>query len=71
MLLDMKGDTENNDTWQPLSLATRRLLKRCEEQQRENGASNAGTTKQAHEREKDRLRYLEYRISELMQFEEK
>jgi hypothetical protein len=52
-------------------LATRRLLKRCEEQQRENGASNAGTTKQAHEREKERLSYLEYRISELMQFEEK
>jgi len=59
---------DNEDTWQPLSLATGRLLQRYEKQNEEDGgeSDHAGTEKQ---RTPDQKQYVDQRLRDLAEFE--
>jgi hypothetical protein len=67
---DMKEGTNDNDTWQPLSLATRRLLETCEDEkeQRERDAQRSRDEKQKKEEERA---YIEQRLRDITAFEER
>ncbi len=61
--------TQDNDTWQTLSLATRRLLAKIDEKQQERPDNERG---RSDENDKDRVehaRYVEQRLRDIERFE--
>jgi len=79
----MKIDNDNEpDTMVPIGLTALELLNRLrskmdllallegqEEQLEEDGPANDEATKQAEQKEKERLRYFEHRVRDLKEFE--
>ena len=59
---------DNFDTWQPLSLATERLLG-IHEKQNEGGEGNADAGSTDEQRANDHRRYVDQRLRETAEFE--
>ena len=66
---DMKEGTNDNDTWQPLSLATRRLLETCE-QKKSDCEREAQNRRSEEQKKEDEREYIEQRLREIAAFEE-
>lgn len=64
---------DNDDTWQPLSLATRRLLERTEHQEeKDTDGRGSSAQEQQPQRDPDETReYVERRLRDLRQFEKR
>jgi len=63
-----KGANDYADTWQPLSLATGRLLG-IHEKQNEGSEGNADAGNADEQRAKDQRRYVDQRLREMAEFE--
>lgn len=60
--------TQDNDTWQPLSLATRRLLQ-SHEQKNEQTESEPARSDGDEEKRKAHREYIEHRLCDFASFE--
>lgn len=58
---------QDNDTWQPLSLAARRLLVRLEEQRPDKERDT--TPDEEIQKQRDHARFVETRLKEIDRFE--
>ncbi len=61
--------TQDNDTWQPLSLATRRLLVKLSDQQDKDGSVKPDTEPSDEQKRSDEDRYLAQRRRDFERFE--
>jgi hypothetical protein len=69
MLLFMtRLNKRTDDTWQPLSLATRRLLK-LDEQQNEHRECDPQSGRSDEEKSREERAYIEQRLEELRRWE--
>jgi tetrahydromethanopterin S-methyltransferase subunit A len=59
----------DNDTWQPLSLATRRLLVKLNEKQDEQNGEERSPTSADEEKRRNEARYIEQRMRDIERFE--
>ena len=65
----MVRDTQDNDTWQPLSLATRRLLTKISEQENEEKGEEPRTESTDEQKRADEERYIAQRMRDIQRFE--
>lgn len=61
--------TQDNETWQPLSLATRRLLGQLTEKQDEHDSEKRNPGAEDGEKLHDEARFLEQRLRDFERFE--
>lgn len=64
----MKDTLNDNDTWQPLSLATRRLLERCE-QEKEDAQRDAQHSEETEQKQQEQRAYIQQRLRDVAAFE--
>ena len=69
-MIDMEGTHDNDDdTWQPLSLATRRLLVKISDQQQEEKGEEPNTEPSDERKRSDEERYISQRLRDIERFE--
>jgi hypothetical protein len=66
---NMKAVTQDNDTWQPLSLATRRLLVNLGKQQDGDRSVEPNAEPSDEQKRSDEERYLTQRLRDIERFE--
>jgi hypothetical protein len=66
----MKALEQDNDTWQPLSLATRRLLETCEQKHTE-AERDAQRDREQKQEEDERRAYIDKRLQDIAAFEDR
>lgn len=63
------ANNDNTDTWQPLSLATGRLLAKIDEKQNEQGDGEANRSDHGEQRRPDSAAEIERRMRDMLAME--
>jgi hypothetical protein len=64
----MEGNNDN-ETWQPLSLATRRLLAKIDEEKQERPDNEGARSNEDNKDSVEHARYVEQRLRDIERFE--
>lgn len=62
---------QDNDTWQPISLAAGRVLVKLSEEKQTDGERDAQRTRDDKKRNEDQRAYIEQRLREIAAFEQR